>query len=123
MSYEIAVASSDGKVVNQHFGKATNFLIFKVEGSNFKYLKLLETQSFCNYGEHDETELLSAVEALEGSRAVLVSQIGNGAANALKSKGIDAFDVRDFIEDALKKLIKYYSDIDKSTSLETSNLE
>jgi len=38
MSYEIAVASSDGKVVNQHFGKATNFLIFEVEGDNFKYI-------------------------------------------------------------------------------------
>ena len=119
MSYEIAVASSDGKVVNQHFGKATNFLIFEVEGDNFKYIKLLETQAFCSYGEHDETELLSAMEALEGSRAVLVSQIGNAAAAALKTKGIDAFDVHNFIEDALKKLVKYYSDIDKSTSLKT----
>ncbi len=119
MSYEIAVASSDGKVVNQHFGKATNFLIFEVEGDNFKYLKLLETQAFCNYGEHDENKLMSAVKALEGSRAVLVSKIGNGAVEALKAKGIDVFDVHDFIEDALKKLIKYYSDIDKSTSLKT----
>jgi len=59
------------------------------------------------------------MEALEGSRAVLVSQIGNAAAAALKTKGIDAFDVHNFIEDALKKLVKYYSDIDKSTSLKT----
>jgi len=104
MSYEIAVASSDGKVVNQHFGKATNFLIFEVEGDNFKYLKLLETQAFCNYGEHDENKLMSAVKALEGSRAVLVSKIGNGAVEALKAKGIDVFDVHDFIEDAFKKI-------------------
>jgi len=115
MSYKIAVASSDGKVVNQHFGKATNFLIFEVEGDNFKYLKLLEAQAFCNYGEHDENKLLSAVKVLEGSRAVLVSQIGNGAVQALKRRGIDAFDVHNFIEDALIKLVKYYSKIDRST--------
>lgn len=117
MSYEIAVASSDGKVVNQHFGKATKFLIFEVEGDNYKYLKLLETQAFCNSGEHDESRLLSAVKALEGSRAVVVSQIGNGAATALKTNGIDVFDVHNFIEDALIKLVKYYAKIDKSTSL------
>jgi len=114
MSYKIAVASSDGKVVNQHFGKATKFLIFEVEGDNFKYLELLNTQAFCNHGEHDEKKLLSAVEALEGTRAVLVSQIGTGAAEALKIKGIDVFDVRNFIEDALKKLVKHYSKIDSS---------
>lgn len=107
MSYKIAVASSDGKVVNQHFGKATKFLIFEVEEDNFKFLELIEASAFCNYGEHDENELLSAVEALEGIRAVLVSQIG-------KAKGIESFDVRDFIEDALNKLIKYYSNIDIS---------
>jgi len=114
MSYKIAVASSDGKVVNQHFGKATQFLIFEVEKDNFKFLELLEASAFCNYGEHDDNKLLSAVEVLEGIRAVLVSQIGKGAAQALKIKGIESFDVRDFIEDALKKLIKYYLNIDRS---------
>ena len=123
MSYKIAVASSDGKVVNQHFGKATQFLVFEVEEDNFKFLKLLESSPFCNYGEHDENKLLSAVDALEGSRAVLVSQIGNGAAQALKTKGIEVFDVHDFIEDALKKLIKYYSNIDGvSIKLKKTNI-
>jgi len=116
MSYKIAVASSDGKVVNQHFGRATQFLIFEVDGENFKFLELLEAGAFCNHGEHDENKLLSAVEALKGSRAVLVSQIGKGAAEALRRNGIDSFDVRNFIEDALNKLIKYYSNIDKSNN-------
>jgi len=112
MSYKIAVASSDGKVVNQHFGKATQFLIFEVEGDYFKFMEILEANAFCNNGEHDENKLLSAVDALEGSRAVLVSQIGKGAVQALKTKGIDVFDVHNFIEDALKELIEYYFDID-----------
>ena len=116
MSYKIAVASNDGKVVNQHFGRATKFLIFEVEKDNFRYIELLDTQAFCNHGEHEENKLMSAVEALEGIRAVLVSQIGNGAAVALKTKGIDVFDVHDIIEDALKKLIKYYLNIDKSSN-------
>jgi predicted Fe-Mo cluster-binding NifX family protein len=108
MSYKIAVASSDGKVVNQHFGRATKFLIFEIEAGEFKFLELLDAKPFCNHGEHDDNKLSNAVDALKGCRAVLVSQIGNGAAQALSSKGIAVFDIHTFIDDALRKLINYY---------------
>ena len=108
MSYKIAVASSDGKVVNQHFGRATQFLIFEIESGNFKFLELIDSNPFCNHGEHDDNKLSNAVDALKNCRAVLVSQIGNGAAQAIRSKGIDVFDIHTFIDDALRKLINYY---------------
>ena len=116
MSYKIAVASSDGKIVNQHFGKATQFLIFEMEENTYRFLELLKTTPFCNNFEHNDNKLLSAVDALESCRAVVVSQIGNGAAEALRNKGIEPIDVHNFIEDALRKLLKYYLNIDKSTS-------
>lgn len=116
MSYKIAVASSDGKVINQHFGRATQFLIFEVKNGQYTFLELIETNPFCNHGEHDDNRLLASVDALIGCRAVLVSQIGNGAAQILASKGIQSFDIKDFIEEALIKLIKYYSKIDGGKS-------
>lgn len=112
MAYKIAVASSDGKVINQHFGMATQFLIFNVEDDSFEFEKLLTTSPFCSSGEHDDNKLQNAAEALKECRAVLVSQIGKGAALVLNNSGIEAFDVRDFIDVALGKLIKYYSKID-----------
>ena len=114
MSYKIAVASSDGKVVNQHFGKATQFLIFEMEKNTYRFLELLKTIPFCNSSEHDEDKLASAVDALAGCRAVCVSQIGSGAAEALRNKGIEPLDIHNFIEDALKKILKYYANIDKN---------
>ena len=113
MSYKIAVASSDGKVINQHFGRATKFLVFQVDESGYKYLELIDADAFCNHGEHNENKLLSAVDALKRCRAVIVSQIGSGAAEALGSVGIDPVEVHDFIENAIKKLSVYYSKIDK----------
>lgn len=112
MAYKIAVASSDGKVINQHFGRATQFLVFEVNEENYKFLQVNQASPFCSNGEHDDNTLQSAAESLSNCRAVLVSQIGNGAVRILKSRGIDAFDVRGYIEDALIKLIKYYSKID-----------
>jgi len=112
MAYRIAVASSDGKVVNQHFGKATKFLIFEVNDLNkSEFLEIRDASPFCNNGEHDDNRLLSAAEALEDCRAVLVAQIGNGAVGALARKGIDAFDIHGLIDSALEKLVKYYSKV------------
>lgn len=112
MAYKVAVASSDGKVINQHFGRATQFLIFDIEGDSFKFSELIETAPFCNNGEHDDYKLALATESLVGCRAVLITQIGNGAIRALESKGIEAFDIKGLIEDALNKIIIYYSKYD-----------
>jgi nitrogen fixation protein NifX len=113
MAYNVAIASSDGKVINQHFGRATQFLIFEVDEGKFKFQELRETKPFCNSGKHDDNQLLAATEGLADCKAVLVSQIGSGAATMLRNKGIESYDVRDFIEDALVKLIKYYAKIDR----------
>lgn len=112
MNYKVAVASSDGKVINEHFGRATQFLIFNVEGNKTEFVELRKTVPFCNSGEHDDNKLLSSAELLTDCRAVLVAQIGNGAVQALRSKGVEAFDIKDFIDDALGSLAKYYSRID-----------
>lgn len=112
MGYKVAVASSDGKVINQHFGRATRFLIFDIEIESFRFSKLIETVPFCNNGEHDDNKLSLATDSLAGCRAVLVCQIGNGAIKALESKGIEAFDIKGLIEDALYKIIIYYSKYD-----------
>lgn len=112
MAYKVAVASSDGKVINQHFGRATQFLIFQINDNKPEFIELRNTAPFCNGGEHDDNKLLSSAELLTDCRAVLVSQIGNGAVQVLKSKGVDAFDIKDLIEDALHSLIKYYARAD-----------
>ncbi|MDP4145104.1 MAG: NifB/NifX family molybdenum-iron cluster-binding protein [Bacillota bacterium] len=110
MAYKVAVASSDGKVINQHFGRATKFLIFEVNDSKYKFVEQRDSAPFCNNGEHDDSKLLSSVEALADCRAVLVAQIGQGAVVALNEKDIDAFNIHDLIEEALENLVQYYSD-------------
>ncbi|HWQ72404.1 MAG TPA: NifB/NifX family molybdenum-iron cluster-binding protein [Desulfitobacteriaceae bacterium] len=108
MVYKVAVASTDGKFVNEHFGRATQFLIFEVDQGQFRFRELVKTGPYCNQGEHDDHKLRTVTEILQGCRAVLVSQIGNAAAEVLKEQGIVPFEIRDFIEDAIPKLITYY---------------
>ncbi|MCX7923549.1 MAG: dinitrogenase iron-molybdenum cofactor biosynthesis protein [Clostridia bacterium] len=107
MSFRIAVASSDGKVINQHFGRARQFLIFEIKDDDYKFVELRPNTPACDSGEHHEDAMRNTVEALSDCGVVLVSQIGAGAVEALRGKGIQSFAVSDFIDKALVKIKNY----------------
>jgi nitrogen fixation protein NifX len=112
MSYKIAVASTDGKVVNEHFGRADKFLIVEVNDKDeFSYQETRETDIACKGGTHDEDGLARTVDLLSDCKYVLVKQIGPGAEYALSKKGVTAFAIAHYIDEAVKKLIHYNSEV------------
>ncbi len=111
MSYKIAIASTDGKVVNQHFGRADKFYIVEVNDKReFFFTETRETEIACQGGTHNDDGLKRTVELLSDCKYVLVSQIGPGAEYALNRKGVSAFAVSHYIDEAVRKLIHYNSD-------------
>lgn len=110
MLFKIAVASTDGKVVNQHFGRAEKFYIVHIcEDGTFQYEGTRETAAACNGGSHDENTLEQTAALLSDCRYVLVSQIGPGAEYALNKKGITAFAISHYIDSAIEKIIAYHN--------------
>ena len=108
MSYKIAVASTDGKVVNQHFGKADQFYIIKVDDeSRYELIELREIPPVCQGGDHDDDAIQRSVNSLSDCQYVLVSRIGQRAENELEGQGISVYIIPDMIDDALNKLISY----------------
>jgi len=108
MSYKIAVASTDGKVVNQHFGKADHFYIIEVDDeNNYKQIELRKLPPVCQGGDHDDGAIQRSVKSLSDCQYVLVSRIGQRAENELEGQGISVYIIPDMIDDALNKLISY----------------
>jgi len=106
MSKRVAVASNDGKYINQHFGHATQFLIFDLEmDGNFKFIEIRRNSPTCHGGEHVSGVLENTYKILRDVDMVMVSQIGPGASQFLLSKNIQPLMTPGFIEDELKKLI------------------
>jgi len=105
MSYRVAVASSDGKFVNQHFGHAEQFLIYEIAEGNCKYVETRSTVPLCNDQEHSDDRLTGIVKLISDCRVVLVAKIGPGALSGLQSQGIQAQVTPNFIDDALHALI------------------
>ncbi len=109
MKYKIAVASTDGKVINQHFGRAEVFYIVEADsgGMTFTYEESRKTVPVCRGQEHDESQLKAVAAILEDCDYILVSRIGSGARAALDQNNIEAFELPGYIEDSIRKLLTY----------------
>jgi nitrogen fixation protein NifX len=107
MSYLVAVASSDGKVVNQHFGHAEEFLILEVEGESYRFIEKRSLGAACHLGEHNERSMENVIEALSDCKYVLCTKIGPGAEQKLQKREITPFEIAHFIDEAMIKLIEY----------------
>lgn len=136
MSYKIAVASSDGKNIDETFGSAKSFIIYEVTDSVYRQSEervfQYETTEIltnncsstgcgnsnsCGSGCGGQSNASLKVEIISDCRAVVCKKIGFHIQKQLERKAISSFDVSCSIEEALNKLINYYSRIDRHESL------
>ena len=104
--YRIAVASSDGIVVNNHFGRASAFHIYELEDSVLKKVEIRNLSPVCETGNHDEGRLLENVKKLSDCTHLLVSRIGDGAREKAEQYGIRCYEIPEEIPDAIDKMIR-----------------
>lgn len=107
MKYRAAFASSDGKVVNRHFGRAEKFHIVDIdeEADNFTYVETRTHAPVCVEFEHSDAALAEAAALIGDCRAVFVARIGQGAQEVLKSHGIQGLEMPYSIEDIVDALL------------------
>ena len=104
----VAVASSDGIVVNSHFGRARDFYIYEVsENEDTVLLEKRELVPICEAGNHDEGRLRDNVKRLSDCDYVAVSRIGMGALRVMNEYGIAAMELPGEIEDSLHRIVVY----------------
>jgi len=90
----IAVASKDGKEINQHFGHAERFLIYDVENGDAKLVDERTVERYCSFDPEHPLRghlLKSIAEALAGCRAVVTAQMGEHPKGELEKMGVETF--------------------------------
>ncbi|MEI6205592.1 MAG: NifB/NifX family molybdenum-iron cluster-binding protein [Desulfuromonadales bacterium] len=105
----IAVASKDGKEINQHFGHAERFLIYDLENGDAKLVDEKKVERYCSFHpEHPlRGNLLRGIaDALSGCRAVVTAQIGEHPKAELEMLGIEPFTTSGPIRHVLLELAK-----------------
>ena len=71
MLQRIALVSSDGKVINQHFGHAEVFHIFDVDEKGYSFVESRNTESCCNGQSHDVSRLERITELISDCKAAI----------------------------------------------------
>lgn len=106
--YRVAAASSDGIVINQHFGRADTFYIYEVaEAGQYRLLETRTVTPVCSGGNHNDGELRCNIRKLDDCRYVLASRIGMGAAAMMEQSGITPMELPGMMEESLDRLISY----------------
>lgn len=84
---KIAVASSDGKTVDQHFGQACHFLIFQMGNEGLKFLEMREKSKKPVY-DH-EYRWKRGLDLLKDCRVIFCRRIGDEPRQELQELGIE----------------------------------
>jgi nitrogen fixation protein NifB len=87
----IAVATTGGGVINQHFGHAREFLVYEASATAVRFIGHRKVDIYCSGGDScgdAETALSNNVCALEGCEVVLCSKIGYEPWGLLEAAGI-----------------------------------
>jgi len=125
--YKVAVATSDGKTVDSHFGHVQSFLIFEVDEDSGKFEDIEErdVRAACSGGECGGTQsareetagcgghngageggspMDEIAKALSDVDYVLVAKIGPHAIRALAKYKVTAYDIVLPIDEAISKI-------------------
>lgn len=103
----VAVATSSGILVDQHFGQAKDFYIYESDGANVKFIEKRKAYSYCS-GEAEcnddkEGKIESIIKTIKDCGAVLALRIGSSPSERLAAIGIRSVTTYDRIEDAVRK--------------------
>lgn len=102
----VAVASKDGKSVNEHFGRAAFFHIYDLSADGYSKVEVRDAVAACQYARtHSESNFDKIISLLSDCDALLVQKIGEGAATYLIGKNVRVFETAGEIDAILKKVI------------------
>ncbi len=89
---QVAIVSTNGVDVNEHFGKATRFLIYEIGTTGAKLLSERKTESL-SVGDpdhpFDQERLTGVIKTIKDCERVYCTKIGDRPAAELRKLGIE----------------------------------
>lgn len=87
----MAVATSGGGIINEHFGHAKEFLIYEANATDVRFVSHRKVELYCGGNDtcgDGESVLDQIIKTLKGCEAVLCSKIGYEPWDMLEEAGI-----------------------------------
>ncbi len=106
----VAVATTGGGRVNEHFGHAKEFQIYELSAAGSKFVGHRRVDLYCQGGYGEEDALPTIIRAINDCHAVFVAKIGGCPKGELTQAGIEPVDrfAHEFIEQSAIAWFKEY---------------
>jgi nitrogen fixation protein NifB len=116
----MAVATKGGGTINQHFGHATEFLVYEASPNGVRFIGPRRADQYCVGADtcnEDESTLDRVIQALKGCEVMLSARIGLTPFEALEEAGIQP--VSDYAMEPIEASVaKAYEDMRASGKLD-----
>ena len=106
-TFRVAFASSDGYVVDTHFGRATSFFIYQYFEGEYVFVEERKVTPVCLGGEHSTEKMKGNVALFSDCQYIVASRIGMGAMAIIQDSSITPMALPGDITDAMEKLRQY----------------
>ncbi len=100
----VAIASSDGRIVDEHFGSTLQFVIVETNGHVTRFLETRANAPPCGDGRHAPGQLEQSVALLADCNVLLAVRAGPPAVALLERQGTSVIQGSTSIADALLRL-------------------
>lgn len=104
----VAVASSDGHRIDEHFGRARRFSVYRFGEGAWSHLEDRESLPPCSGGAHADDLLDRVADLVADCRWVVVSQIGPTAIDALIARRVLPLVIDGTVDEALEIIGRRY---------------
>ena len=87
----MAVATEGGGIINQHFGKAKEFLVYEASPTDVRFVGIRRADNYCTGPSEcgsGELRMPEIIQALEGCEVMLCAQVGFAPWKKLEDAGI-----------------------------------
>ncbi len=110
MKYRIAIGSTDGIHVTEHFGGSRQFIIVEIdqERDEIKYIEERPCAFNTHCGEHQEELLREKIKVIADCQIVLVKKIGGQSEKILNHHDMIVLQYQGTIEAALSRISSFY---------------
>lgn len=88
----VAVATKDGRIVDEHFGHVHSFSIFEVGASGVIEIGRRSVDEYCQGGYGDEPTLSDTLRAIADCSAIFVQKVGHCPRKDMVAAGIEPVD-------------------------------
>ncbi|MPM44987.1 hypothetical protein SDC9_91672 [bioreactor metagenome] len=108
-TWRVALASSDGRSIDEHFGRARHFYVVDIRSDGSRTpLERREIPRAEEIWGHSSANLAAACKALEDCAVLLAARVGPEAKRMLEAGNISVYERALPAEDALARLASYF---------------